>query len=111
MCVRRNVVFLCTIICKSNIEHMYNLFYSGKIYDLGGQVLAENSAPTIFHLAKEIGAKTEQLDGHKFATIDSSTGKYNDSKVVDDYVSVISLTLKIEVCFVYVDFWHQLSLF
>ncbi|XP_063940050.1 uncharacterized protein LOC135149116 [Daucus carota subsp. sativus] len=68
----------------------------GRIYDLGGQVLAENSAPTIFHLAKEIGAKTEKLDKHKFATIDSSSGEYNDSKVVDDYVSVISLTLKIQ---------------
>lgn len=76
------------------------MLYSGRIFDLGGQVLAENSAPTIFHLAKEIGAQTEQLDSHKFATIDSSTGKYNDSKVVDDYVSVISLTLKIQVSFV-----------
>ncbi|KAJ8565199.1 hypothetical protein K7X08_007775 [Anisodus acutangulus] len=27
----------------------------GRIYDLGGQVLAANSAPTIFHLAKETG--------------------------------------------------------
>ena len=68
---------------------------------MGGQVLAENSAPTIFHLAKQIGAETQQLDGHKFATIDSSTGNYNDSKVVDDYVSVISLTLKIQVTFLF----------
>ncbi|CAL5423922.1 unnamed protein product [Camellia sinensis] len=68
----------------------------GRIYDLGGQVLAANSAPFIFHLAKEIGAETEDMDFHKFAIIDSSTGKYEDMKVVDDYVSIISLTLKLQ---------------
>ncbi|CAH1452660.1 unnamed protein product [Lactuca virosa] len=67
----------------------------GSIYDLGGQVLATNSAPTIFHLAKEIGAETEELDTHKFAVI-HTTGKYDDTKVVDDYISVISLTLKLQ---------------
>ncbi|XP_023742156.3 uncharacterized protein LOC111890232 isoform X1 [Lactuca sativa] len=67
----------------------------GKIYDLGGQVLAANSAPTIFHLAKEIGAETEELDTHKFAVIDT-TGKYGDTKVVDDYISIISLTFKLQ---------------
>ncbi|KAJ9555327.1 hypothetical protein OSB04_009941 [Centaurea solstitialis] len=68
----------------------------GRIYDLGGQVLAANSAPTIFHLANEIGAETEELDGHKFATIDTATGKFDDTKVVDDYVSIITLTLKLQ---------------
>ncbi|KAL7595771.1 hypothetical protein Lser_V15G29164 [Lactuca serriola] len=67
----------------------------GRIYDLGGQVLAANSAPTIFHLAKEIEAETEELDTHKFAIIDA-TGKYVDTKVVDDYISIISLTLKLQ---------------
>ncbi|KAI3791351.1 hypothetical protein L2E82_05117 [Cichorium intybus] len=67
----------------------------GRIYDLGGQVLAANSAPTIFHLAKEIGAETEELDAHKFAIIDT-TGKFNDTKVKDDYISIISLTLKLQ---------------
>ncbi|CAI9290165.1 unnamed protein product [Lactuca saligna] len=67
----------------------------GRIYDLGGQVLAANSAPTIFHIAKEIGAETEELDTHKFAVIDT-TGKYDDTKVVDDYISIISLTLKLQ---------------
>ncbi|KAK9072573.1 hypothetical protein SSX86_009008 [Deinandra increscens subsp. villosa] len=68
----------------------------GRIYDLGGQVLATNSAPTIFHLANQIGAETEELDAHKFATIDSSTGNFDDTKLIDDYVSVISLTLKLQ---------------
>ncbi|KAA8549564.1 hypothetical protein F0562_001418 [Nyssa sinensis] len=68
----------------------------GRIYDLGGQVLATNSAPTIFHLAKEIEAEQEEMDSHKFAIIDSSTGRYKDMKVVDDYVSIISLTLKLQ---------------
>lgn len=73
------------------------MILAGRIYDLGGQVLAANSAPVIFHLAKETGAETEEMDFHKFAIIDSSTGKYEDTKVVDDYVSIISLTLKLQV--------------
>ncbi|KAK6937085.1 Amine oxidase [Dillenia turbinata] len=68
----------------------------GKIYDLGGQVLAANSAPTIFHLAKEIGSELEEMDTHKLALIDSSTGKYKDNNVADDYVSVITLTLQLQ---------------
>ncbi|KAM3397759.1 hypothetical protein P3S68_001272 [Capsicum galapagoense] len=67
----------------------------GNIYDLGGQVVAANSAPTIFHLAREIKADVEEMDNHKFALIDS-TGKYNDIQVVQDYVSVIPLTLKLQ---------------
>ncbi|XAR62390.1 hypothetical protein NMG60_11017126 [Bertholletia excelsa] len=68
----------------------------GKVYDLGGQVLAANSAPIIFHLAKETGSELVEMDSHKLALIDSSTGKYEDSQVADDYVSVISLTLELQ---------------
>ncbi|KAK9078555.1 hypothetical protein SSX86_002612 [Deinandra increscens subsp. villosa] len=68
----------------------------GKVYDLGGQVLAANSAPTIFHLAKELGSELEEMDSHKLALIDSSTGKYEDIQVADDYVAVISLTLELQ---------------
>lgn len=71
--------------------------YTGKVYDLGGQVLAASSAPVIFHLAKETGSELEEMDSHKLAVIDRSTGKYQDVKVADDYVSVISLTLDIQV--------------
>ncbi|CAI9096365.1 OLC1v1032491C1 [Oldenlandia corymbosa var. corymbosa] len=68
----------------------------GRIYDLGGQVLAANSAPTIFHLAKEIGAELEDLDTDKFALIDSLGGKLSEMTLVEDYVSMISLTLKLQ---------------
>ncbi|KAK7325060.1 hypothetical protein VNO77_29113 [Canavalia gladiata] len=68
----------------------------GKIYDLGGQVLAASSAPVIFHLAKETGSPLEEMDSHKLAVIDSSSGQYQDVKVADDYVSVMSLTLEIQ---------------
>lgn len=71
--------------------------YAGKVYDLGGQVLAANSAPVIFHLARETASELEELDSHKLAVIDHSTGKYQDIKVADDYVSVMSLTLEIQV--------------
>ena len=71
------------------------------MYDLGGQVLAANSAPVIFHLAKETGSELEEMDSHKLALIDSSTGQFQDIKVADDYVSVISLTLELQVVFFY----------
>ncbi|XP_023751472.1 uncharacterized protein LOC111899831 [Lactuca sativa] len=68
----------------------------GKIYDLGGQVLAANSAPTVFHLAKELGSELEEMDSHKLALIDSSTGKYEDIQVADDYVAVIPLAFELQ---------------
>ncbi|XP_020268051.1 uncharacterized protein LOC109843528 isoform X1 [Asparagus officinalis] len=68
----------------------------GRVYDLGGQVIAANSAPTITHLANEIGAEFEEMDAHKLALIDRCTGNYKDLQVADDYVSLISLTLKLQ---------------
>ncbi|KAK2382141.1 long-chain-fatty-acid--AMP ligase FadD26 [Trifolium repens] len=68
----------------------------GKVYDLGGQVLAASSAPVIFHLAKETGSALEEMDSHKLAVVDPSSGEYQDIKVADDYVSVMSLTLQIQ---------------
>ncbi|EPS58775.1 hypothetical protein M569_16038, partial [Genlisea aurea] len=68
----------------------------GKIYDLGGQVLAANSAPSIFHLAEQVGAEMEDMDDHKLALIDSSTGALTEMNLVEDYVSLISLTLKLQ---------------
>ncbi|XP_061367274.1 uncharacterized protein LOC133310373 [Gastrolobium bilobum] len=67
----------------------------GKVYDLGGQVLAASSAPVIFQLAKETSSPLEEMDSHKLAVINSS-GQYHDIKVADDYVSVMSLTLGIQ---------------
>ncbi|KAK6164222.1 hypothetical protein DH2020_001086 [Rehmannia glutinosa] len=68
----------------------------GKFYDLGGQVLAASSSPTIFHMAKEMNCELEEMDTHKLALIDSCTGKYQDIQVAGDYVSVISLTLELQ---------------
>lgn len=51
----------------------------------------------IFHLAKETGSALEELDSHKLAVVDPSSGEYHDIKVADDYVSVMSLTLEIQV--------------
>lgn len=66
---------------------------------MGGQVIAANSAPVITHLAKEVGAEFEEMDSHKLALIDSHTGNYRDMEVADDYVSMISLTLKLQVSY------------
>lgn len=67
------------------------------IYDLGGQVLAANSAPSIFHLAREVGVEMEEMDTHKFALVNTSTGAITEMKLAEDYVSMISLTLKLQV--------------
>ncbi|KAJ0965094.1 hypothetical protein J5N97_026232 [Dioscorea zingiberensis] len=68
----------------------------GRIYDLGGQVTAANSAPTISYLAKELGAEFEEMDSHKLALIDRQTGNYQDMEVADDYVAIMPLTLKLQ---------------
>ncbi|XP_047324436.1 uncharacterized protein LOC124927969 [Impatiens glandulifera] len=73
-----------------------SILIEGKNYDLGGQVLAANSAPTIFHLAKETESELVEMNSHKLALIDSSTGKYQDIPVVDDYASVIPLTIDLQ---------------
>lgn len=88
-----------------------NFHYTGKTYDLGGQVIAANSAPAISHLAKEVGAEFEEMDSHKLALIDSHTGNYKDLEVADDYVSIMSLTLELQVS-LFTCIWHLiLSLF
>lgn len=81
--------------CKLIKKWQYLL--TGRIYDLGGQVLAANSAPTIFHLAKEVGAELEDLDKDMFSVIDCTSGTFNNMRLVEDYVSMISLTLKLQV--------------
>ncbi|WVZ86080.1 hypothetical protein U9M48_032921 [Paspalum notatum var. saurae] len=60
----------------------------GRTYDLGGQVIAANSAPVITHLAKELGSEFEEMDSHKLALIDSQTGNIRDLEVAEDYVSM-----------------------
>ena len=64
--------------------------------------MAASSAPVIFHLANETGSPLEEMDSHKLAVIDSSSGKYRDVKVADDYVSVMTLTLEIQVSILFV---------
>lgn len=71
--------------------------YVGRIYDLGGQVIAANSAPVITHLAEELGSDFEEMDTHKLSLIDSQTGNIRDLEVAEDYVSMVSLTLKLQV--------------
>lgn len=56
----------------------------------------------IFHLAKETGSALEELDSHKLAVLDPTSGEYQDIKVADDYVSVMSLTLKIQVSLLFI---------
>lgn len=64
---------------------------------MGGQVVAANSAPCIFQLATELGVETEDMETHNFALINSSNGALTQMNLVQDYVSIISLTLKLQV--------------
>ncbi|KAM0942933.1 putative AMP-dependent synthetase/ligase, amine oxidase, phosphopantetheine binding ACP [Dioscorea sansibarensis] len=68
----------------------------GRIYDLGGQVTAANSAPAVSYLAEELGIEFEEMGSHKLALIDRQTGNYQDMEVADDYVSIMPLTLKLQ---------------
>ncbi|KEH30270.1 AMP-binding enzyme [Medicago truncatula] len=45
---------------------------------------------------EETGSALEELDSHKLAVVDPTSGEYQDIKVADDYVSVMSLTLEIQ---------------
>lgn len=88
------LLFNCLVDCV--FTHQWH-WYSGRTYDLGGQVIAANSAPVITHLAKELGCEFEAMDSHKLALIDSQTGNIRDLEVAEDYVSMVSLTLKLQV--------------
>lgn len=90
------LLFNCVVVCV----FVYQCHcYSGRTYDLGGQVIAANSAPVITHLVKEVGSEFEVMDTHKLALIDSQTGKIRDLEVAEDYVSMVSLTLKLQASF------------
>ncbi|XP_048557931.1 uncharacterized protein LOC125538701 [Triticum urartu] len=82
--------------CKTVSGMCESIDIEGRTYDLGGQVIAANSAPAITHLAKEVGAEFEEMDSHKLALIDSQTGNIRDLEVAEDYVSMVSLTLKLQ---------------
>ncbi|KAH9303057.1 hypothetical protein KI387_014640 [Taxus chinensis] len=69
----------------------------GRIYDLGGQVVAANSAPTITRLAEELeDVEFEDMKSHKLALIDCNGGKFQDLNVQTDYMSIIPLTMKLQ---------------
>ncbi|KAK3142310.1 hypothetical protein QOZ80_4BG0344910 [Eleusine coracana subsp. coracana] len=82
--------------CKTVSGMCESVDIEGRTYDLGGQVIAANSAPIITHLAKELGSEFEEMDSHKLALIDSRTGKIRDLEVAEDYISMVSLTLKLQ---------------
>uniref|UniRef100_K3YMP9 4-coumarate--CoA ligase n=1 Tax=Setaria italica TaxID=4555 RepID=K3YMP9_SETIT len=42
------------------------------------------------------GSEFEEMDSHKLALIDSQTGNIRDLEVAEDYVSMVSLTLKLQ---------------
>lgn len=80
------------IIIKVTFKQVLMCVDVGLVYDLGGQVLAANSAPSIFHLAREIGAEMEEMDSHKFALVDTSTGALSEMKLAEDCVHDFSHT-------------------
>uniref|UniRef100_A0A7N0UGY7 Carrier domain-containing protein n=1 Tax=Kalanchoe fedtschenkoi TaxID=63787 RepID=A0A7N0UGY7_KALFE len=70
--------------------------FAGRTYDLGGQVVTANSAPVILHLGREVGCELEELDDHNLAVVDPSSGHFRAMELADDYLSAVSLTLKLQ---------------
>ncbi|KAG6557173.1 hypothetical protein Mapa_001100 [Marchantia paleacea] len=68
----------------------------GRAYDLGGQVLARDSSPTMRTLMKEMGIEMEDMSHHRLAEINCKDGSYEDLKVAADYMSIMSITLKLQ---------------
>ncbi|MQM06028.1 hypothetical protein Taro_038849 [Colocasia esculenta] len=64
--------------------------------DLTPSMPCPNSAPVITHLARETRSELVEMDKHKLAVIDHRTGRYDDLKIADDYVSIMPLTLKLQ---------------
>ncbi|XP_057823986.2 uncharacterized protein LOC131036178 [Cryptomeria japonica] len=74
-----------------------SLEVQGRVYDLGGQVVAANSAPTITSLVEELGnVEFQDMESHKLALIDCNGGQFEDLDVQADYMSIIPLTMKLQ---------------
>ncbi|MCO5574407.1 hypothetical protein L7F22_028192 [Adiantum nelumboides] len=69
----------------------------GFSYDLGGQVVAKDSAPTIMALASEMRLEMEDMSNHKLAMIDCKRKSSQDLDVAKDYISIMPLTLQLQV--------------
>ncbi|EFJ28539.1 hypothetical protein SELMODRAFT_410953 [Selaginella moellendorffii] len=68
----------------------------GRPYDLGGQVIARESAPNIKHLAQVARVGMEDMAAHKLSLVDSKTGTYQDLGIARDYISMIQITLDLQ---------------
>ncbi|KAI5057660.1 hypothetical protein GOP47_0027675 [Adiantum capillus-veneris] len=72
------------------------LQFEGSSYDLGGQVVAKDSAPTIMALACEMKLEMEDMNDHKLAIINCKDKSYQDLDVARDYMSMMPLTLQLQ---------------
>jgi hypothetical protein len=74
-------------------------YETGRVYDLGGQVLASQSSPTIMSMVLELDLKVEMEDmsQHHLASINLDTARYENFKMATDYVSIMAVTAELQV--------------
>ncbi|KAG6555213.1 hypothetical protein Mapa_003253 [Marchantia paleacea] len=75
--------------CRSEI-------IEGHVYDLGGQVIARESSPTLDTLMAEMGMELELLGEQPFSLIDFASGQLQDLKIVSDVLSMLKVTEKLQ---------------
>ncbi|KAL2641753.1 hypothetical protein R1flu_009340 [Riccia fluitans] len=68
----------------------------GRVYDLGGQVIARESSPTLDTLMAEMGMELEPLGEQPFSQLDFDSGNLRDLKIAADVLSMIKITEKLE---------------
>ncbi|CAM6101924.1 unnamed protein product [Calypogeia fissa] len=69
-----------------------------RVYDLGGQVLARESCPTIMSIVRELDLQVdmEDMSHHRLAKIDLTTGRYEDFNMAADYVALMAITSELQ---------------
>ncbi|CAM6097433.1 unnamed protein product [Calypogeia fissa] len=68
----------------------------GRIYDLGGQVIARESSPTVISIMNQLGVELEEMGHHTMSRIDCDTGKMEEMKIVADCVALLPVTSKLQ---------------
>lgn len=71
--------------------------HAGRVYDLGGQVIARESSPTVVSIMDQLGVELEEMGHHTMSRIDCDTGKMEEMKIVADCLTLLPVTSKLQV--------------
>ncbi|CAM6111386.1 unnamed protein product [Calypogeia fissa] len=68
----------------------------GRVYDLGGQVIARESSPTVVSIMNQLGVELEEMGHHTMSRIDCDTGQMEEMKIVADCLALLPVTSKLQ---------------